>query len=131
MSLNYILCISERRTPARRLPIRSDLTGAADEESCSAKAALFTLQKYTDAITNISAIQISPQLYSNYLINAETLSMITANTVTNKYQMLTVYDDLKSKVAVYSSGFDKFVDILRGYPEYEGLANDLEGLYIT
>ena len=44
-------------------------------------------------------------------------------------QMLTVFDDLKSKVAVSSSGFLKFIDILRNYPEYEELANDLQGTY--
>ena len=54
--------------------------------------------------------------------------MISANTNINKYQMLTVYDDLRSRVAVCSARFTKFVDILRGYPEHEGLANDLQGL---
>ena len=44
--------------------------------------------------------------------------------------MLTVFDDLKSKVAVSSSGFVKFTDILRSYPEYEELANDLHGIAI-
>ena len=48
----------------------------------------------------------------------------------NKNQMLIVYDDLRSKVVLCRSGFVKFIDILRGYPEYEGLANDLQGLYI-
>ena len=93
-----------------------------------AKAALCALQKHTEAITNISAVQISPQLYSNYLISAETFSMICANSTINKYQMLTVFDDLKSKVVVYSFRFIKFVEILRRYPEYEGLANDLQGM---
>ena len=50
--------------------------------------------------------------------------------LTMKHQMLVVYDDLRSKVALCSSGFVKFIDILRSYPEYEGLANDLQGLYM-
>ena len=54
--------------------------------------------------------------------------MICSNAIINKYQMLTVFDDLKSKVAVCSSGFVKFIEILRHYPEYEELANDLQGM---
>ena len=50
------------------------------------------------------------------------------NVIINKYQMLTVFDDLKSKIAVSSSGFVKLVNILRSYPEYEELANDLHGI---
>ena len=55
--------------------------------------------------------------------------MVCSNVIINKYKMLTVFDDLKSKVAVSSSGFLKFIDILRSYPEYEELANDLQGTY--
>ena len=99
---------------------------------CYARAALYALRKHADAIVNISATQISAQLYSNCLISAETLSMISAGTNMhiNKNQMLIVYDDLRSKIMLCNSGFVKFVDILRGYPEYEGLANDLQGLYV-
>ena len=92
------------------------------------KAALYALQRHADTIINISALQVSPALYSNWLISAETLSMICSNAIINKYQMLTVFDDLKSKVAVCSSGFVKFIEILRHYPEYEELANDLQGM---
>ena len=100
------------------------------DEQCYAKAAQYALQRHVHGITNISAVQVSPQLYSNHLISAETFSMISTrnNFFINKDQMLVVYDDLKSKVALCSSGIVKFVDILRSYPEYEGLANDLQGL---
>ena len=95
------------------------------------KAALLALQRHADAIINISAVQVSPKLYSQSLISAETLSMVSSNVIINKYQMLTVFDDLKSKVAVNSSGFVKFVNTLRSYPEYEELANDLQGIHIA
>ena len=115
---------------------QSQFTDIIDGESsadsynhCYIKAALYALRKHTDAITNISAIQISPQLYSNCLISAETFSMISSNLLINKNQMLVVYDNLRSSIALCSSRFVKFTDILRGYPEYEGLANDLQGLY--
>ena len=42
--------------------------------------------------------------------------------------MLTVFDDLKSKMAVSHAEFIKFIEILRYYPEYEELANDLQGI---
>ena len=116
---------------------QSHLADTTDGDSCDdsrvdyAIAAQRTLQRHIQAITNISAAQVSPQLYSNYLISAETFSMISTrnNFFINKDQMLVVYDDLRSKVALCSSGFVKFVDILRSYPEYEGLANDLQGLF--
>lgn len=109
----------------------SHLAHATDRDTNKkyAKAAVYALQKYADVITNISAVQVSPELYSNWLISADTFSMICSNSTINKNQILLVYEDLKSRVAVNSPGFVKFVDILRGYPEYERLANDLQGLY--
>ena len=42
--------------------------------------------------------------------------------------MLIVFDDLKSKITIKSSAFVKLAEILRNYPEYEELANDLQGM---
>ena len=130
-----MFCISGQQLFTQRNKVPNHLGDTTDggfsdtnRDNCYAKAALYALQKHTDAIINISAVQIIPELYSECLVSAETLSMIIANTTINKYQMLTVYDDLRSKVAVCKSGFVKFVDILRGYPEYEDLANNLQGL---
>ena len=130
-----MFCIPERVPAQRSLSQVTDVSdgeswvGSYQDDRGYTKAALYALQKHTDAITNVSAIQISPQLYSNSLISAETFSMISIGMFINKNQMLVVYDNLRSRVALCSSGFVKFTDILRGYPEYEGLANDLQGLY--
>ena len=102
---------------------------SADNGYYYAKAALLALKKHANSITNISAVQISAQLYSKYLISAETFAMITASSTIYKYQMLTVFHDLQSKIPVYSSAFAKFVEILRSYPEYKELAHDLQGQY--
>lgn len=106
-----------------------DTTDGGSADNGYAKAALLALQKHADSITNISAVQISAQLYSNSLISVETFAMIATNSTINKYQILTVFHDLQSKIPVYSSAFAKFVDILRSYPEYEELAHDLQGQY--
>lgn len=125
-----MFCIPERLPAQRSQSQPTDIIDGESLTECYAKAALYALQKHADGITNISATQISPQLYSNCLISAETFSMISIgnNLLTNRSQMLVVYEDLRSRVALCSSGFVKFTDILRVYPEYEGLANDLQGL---
>ena len=126
-----VFCIpAGKQVPAQRAQSSADTIDGEpyDTDKNYAKAALYALQKHTDAITNISATQISPQLYSNCLISAETLSMISTNLCINKSQMLVVCHDLRCRVELSSARFVKFVDILRSYPEYEGLANDLQGL---
>ena len=115
-------------TGQRNLPHHGDTTDGEAKDHSYIKAALYALQRHADAIINISPLQVSPALYSNWLISAETLSMICCNAIIDKYKMLTMFDDLKSKVAVCSSGFVKFIEILRHYPEYEELANDLQGM---
>ena len=131
MSL-FLRIPGKQATGQRNLPHYEDTTdGEANEETKDysyIKAALYALQRHADAIINISPLQVSPALYSNWLISAETLSMICCNAIIDKYKMLTMFDDLKSKVAVCSSGFVKFIEILRHYPEYEELANDLQGM---
>ena len=112
----------------RNLPQQGDTTDGEANDHSYIKAALYALQRHADVIINISPLQVSPALYSNWLISAETLSMICCNAIIDKYKMLTVFDDLKSKVALCSSGFVKFIEILRHYPEYEELANDLQGM---
>jgi len=96
-----------------------------------AKAARQALQKHSVLIINVNATEISPQLYSDCLISAETFSLISTQNGTNRHKILMVFDDLQSKVALNPLSLLKFVDILRGYEEYEELANHLQSMLVN
>jgi len=91
-------------------------------------AARHALKKHAALITNVNAGEISPQLYSSCLISAETFSLIGTHNGTNRYKMLIVFEEVQSRVALNAFSLLKFVDILRGYQEYEDLANHLRSM---
>ena len=108
--------------------VLDDFADAHDHDSGYTEAARYALQKHAALIPNVNASEISPQLYSNCLISAETFSLISTHSGTNKHKILIVFDDLQSKVALNPLSLLKFVDILRGYEEYEELASHLQSM---